>query len=44
MELPMSTQRDHHARIRDPEAMSLTLWVGAVSVAMVAFSYWLTMY
>ena len=37
----MAMQRDHHAGDRDPDAIWLTLWVGAALVAMVAFSYWL---
>jgi hypothetical protein len=40
----MSMQRDHHAGDRDPDALRLTLWVGAVLVAMVAFSHWLNMW
>jgi len=37
-------ERDHHASPRDPEAISLTLWVGAVLVAMVAFTHWLNVW
>ncbi len=40
----MSMQRDHRADLGDPDALWLSLWVGAALVALVAFTYWLNMW
>ena len=43
MELVVSVHRDHHMLESESGALWPALWVGAAVIAMVAFSYWLSM-
>ena len=43
MELVVSVQRDHHVSKSESGASWPELWVSAAVIAMVAFSYWLSM-
>jgi hypothetical protein len=43
MELVVSMERDHHVLESESGGLWPALWVGAAVVAMVAFSYWLSM-
>ena len=42
MELVVSVQRDHHVLESQSGVLGPELWVTAAVVAMVAFSYWLS--
>jgi hypothetical protein len=43
MEVVVLTQRDHQVLESESGALWPALWVGVAVVAMVAFSYWLSM-